>query len=65
MINTIPALIEYISIISPIKPGDVIVSGTPGGVGDKREPPLYLFENDVIEVEISNIGVLTNTVKND
>ena len=65
MINSIPVLIEYISTISPIKPGDVIVSGTPGGVGDKRTPPLYLFENDVIEVEISNIGTLRNTIHND
>lgn len=65
MINSIPALIEYISTVLPINPGDVIVSGTPGGVGDKRTPPLYMFENDVVEVEISGIGVLRNTIKND
>ena len=65
MINSIPALIEYISTVLPIKPGDVIVSGTPGGVGDKRTPPLYMFENDVVEVEISGIGILRNTIKND
>lgn len=65
MINAIPTLIEYISTVLPINPGDVIVSGTPGGVGDKRKPPLYMFENDVVEVEISGIGILRNTIKND
>lgn len=65
MINSVPALIEYISTVLPINPGDVIVSGTPGGVGDKRTPPLYMFEGDVVEVEISGIGVLRNTIMND
>ncbi|MBX2848449.1 MAG: fumarylacetoacetate hydrolase family protein, partial [Acidiferrobacterales bacterium] len=65
MINSVPALIEYISTVLPIEPGDVIVSGTPGGVGDKRTPPLYMFEGDVVEVEISEIGMLSNAIKND
>ncbi len=65
MINSVPALIEYISTVLPINPGDVIVSGTPGGVGDKRTPPLYMFEGDVVEVEISGVGLLRNTIKND
>lgn len=65
MINSVPALIEYISTVLPINPGDVIVSGTPGGVGDKRTPPLYMIEDDVVEVEISAIGTLRNTIKND
>ena len=42
--------------------GDVIATDTPGGVGSRREPPLYLRAGDVLEVEISSIGMLRNTV---
>lgn len=65
MINSIPVLIEYISTAVPLKVGDVIVTGTPGGVGDKRKPPVYMFEADTVEVEISGIGILRNTIEND
>lgn len=65
MINTIPQLIEYISQVMPLKPGDVLVTGTPGGVGDKREPPVYMFAGDKIEVEISGVGTLSNIIQND
>jgi 2-keto-4-pentenoate hydratase/2-oxohepta-3-ene-1,7-dioic acid hydratase in catechol pathway len=41
----------------------VIATGTPGGVGDRREPPLYMKPGDTVEVEISGIGLLKNTVK--
>ena len=57
-----PEQIAYISTILPLLPGDVIVSGTPGGVGSKRKPPLWMRAGDVAEVEISRIGVLRNTV---
>ncbi|TCZ52938.1 fumarylacetoacetate hydrolase family protein [Roseicella aquatilis] len=62
MITPVPELIAYISTILPLLPGDVIVSGTPGGVGAKRNPPLWLKPGDVAEVEISGIGVLRNPV---
>jgi 2-keto-4-pentenoate hydratase/2-oxohepta-3-ene-1,7-dioic acid hydratase in catechol pathway len=62
MITPVPALIAYISTILPLLPGDVIVSGTPGGVGAKRQPPLWMRPGDVAEVEISGIGVLRNPV---
>ncbi|SHK11160.1 2-keto-4-pentenoate hydratase/2-oxohepta-3-ene-1,7-dioic acid hydratase (catechol pathway) [Roseomonas rosea] len=62
MITAVPALIAYISTILPLLPGDVIVSGTPGGVGMKRTPPLWMKPGDVAEVEISGIGILRNTV---
>ncbi|MBR0796693.1 fumarylacetoacetate hydrolase family protein [Bradyrhizobium jicamae] len=62
MITDIPGLIAYISTILPLLPGDVIVSGTPGGVGAKRNPPLWMRPGDVAEVEISGIGVLRNPV---
>ena len=62
MITPVPRLIAYISTILPLLPGDVIVSGTPGGVGSKRIPPLWLKSGDIVEVEISGIGVLRNPV---
>ena len=63
MITPVPQLIEYISTVLPLLPGDVIVSGTPGGVGAKRTPPLWLRPGDVAEVEISGIGLLRNPVE--
>jgi 2-keto-4-pentenoate hydratase/2-oxohepta-3-ene-1,7-dioic acid hydratase in catechol pathway len=62
MITAIPALIAYCSTLLPLLPGDVIVTGTPGGVGAKRTPPLWLRPGDVVEVEISAIGCLRNPV---
>lgn len=62
MIWDVPFLIEYISAFTPLAPGDVIVSGTPGGVGDKRNPPLYMQAGDTVEVEIGVIGTLVNTI---
>jgi 2-keto-4-pentenoate hydratase/2-oxohepta-3-ene-1,7-dioic acid hydratase in catechol pathway len=62
MITPIPEQIAYISAILPLLPGDVIVSGTPGGVGARRNPPLFMRPGDVAEVEISGIGVLRNPV---
>ena len=49
----------------PLRAGDVIVTGTPGGVGFKRNPPIYMKHGDKVEVEISKIGVLTNNVINE
>jgi 2-keto-4-pentenoate hydratase/2-oxohepta-3-ene-1,7-dioic acid hydratase in catechol pathway len=62
MITSIPEQIAYISTMLPLLPGDVIVSGTPGGVGVKRSPQLFMRAGDVAEVEISGIGVLRNPV---
>lgn len=62
MIHTIPSIIAYWSIITPLQPGDVIVTGTPEGVGLLRTPPLWMKLNDVIEVEISGVGCLRNSV---
>lgn len=63
LITSIPRLIAYCSTILPLLPGDVIVSGTPGGVGARRNPPLWMRDGDVCEVEISGIGTLSNPVK--
>ncbi|NKJ42682.1 MULTISPECIES: fumarylacetoacetate hydrolase family protein [unclassified Novosphingobium] len=62
MIWDIPFVIEYCSTFTPLEPGDVIVTGTPGGVGDKRKPPLYMKAGDVCEISVGVIGTLTNPV---
>jgi 2-keto-4-pentenoate hydratase/2-oxohepta-3-ene-1,7-dioic acid hydratase in catechol pathway len=63
LIFTLPVIISYLSKFTRLSPGDVIATGTPGGVGDRREPPLYMKPGDTVEVEISGIGLLKNTVK--
>ncbi|MGO4854076.1 fumarylacetoacetate hydrolase family protein [Phaeovulum sp. W22_SRMD_FR3] len=63
LISSIPRLIAYCSTILPLLPGDVIVSGTPGGVGARRNPPLWMRDGDLCEVEISGIGTLANPVR--
>jgi len=55
-------LVEYISNVMTLRPGDVISTGTPGGVGVFRDPPELLEPGDVVEVEIEGIGVLENPV---
>lgn len=62
MIFSVPQLIEYISTFTPLNPGDVIVSGTPGGVGAKREPPVFMKQGDQVEIEIDRIGTLVNGI---
>ena len=63
MIFPSPRLIEYVSIFTTLAPGDVIVSGTPGGVGARRKPPVWMKEGDLVEIEVSKIGVLSNRVE--
>ena len=55
-------LVAYCSTFTELVPGDVIVTGTPGGVGSARNPPLFMDEGDVIEVDIDPIGTLRNTI---
>lgn len=62
LIFSIPVLIEYCSAFTPLSPGDIIATGTPGGVGFKREPQLFLKPGDRVEVEISQLGTLVNGV---
>lgn len=63
MIFSVAKIIAYISVWTPLSPGDVIVSGTPGGVGAKRTPPLWLKAGDFVEVEIPGVGLLQNYVQ--
>ena len=65
MDHKIEKLIEYISTVHTLRPGDVISTGTPGGVGSRREPQIWMKEGDTIEVEISAIGKLVNTIENE
>lgn len=62
MIFTIPDQIAYCSTFTRLEPGDVIVTGTPGGVGAKRQPPLWMKPGDIVEVEIDRVGLLRNTI---
>jgi 2-keto-4-pentenoate hydratase/2-oxohepta-3-ene-1,7-dioic acid hydratase in catechol pathway len=64
MIFPIPHLIEYISTFTRLAAGDVIVSGTPGGVGHKRNPQVFMRSGDQVEVEIDGVGILSNPVAN-
>ena len=62
MIFDIPRTIEYLSSFTTLRPGDVIATGTPGGVGFARKPPVWLTPGDVIEVEIDGVGRIANRV---
>ena len=65
MILSIPRQIAFISTCMPLEPGDVIVTGTPGGVGNKRTPQLFMKPGDVVEIEVDAVGVLRNTIRDD
>jgi 2-keto-4-pentenoate hydratase/2-oxohepta-3-ene-1,7-dioic acid hydratase in catechol pathway len=62
MIFTVAQLVEYLSQDTTLLPGTVILSGTPGGVGFARKPPVYLKPGDVLELKIDAIGTLVNSV---
>ncbi|TAL04229.1 MAG: FAA hydrolase family protein [Rhodospirillaceae bacterium] len=62
MVFSVAQIIAYISIFTHLEPGDVIATGTPAGVGGGRKPPLWMKPGDRIEVEISKVGILANTV---
>lgn len=63
MIFQIPRIIAYISRFLELSPGDVISTGTPDGIGSKRQPPLWLTPGDVVEVEVEGVGLLRNTIR--
>jgi 2-keto-4-pentenoate hydratase/2-oxohepta-3-ene-1,7-dioic acid hydratase in catechol pathway len=62
MIFDVPTLIEFLSGSTKLRPGTVILTGTPHGVGGARKPPVYLQGGDTVTIEIDGIGSLTNPV---
>ncbi len=62
LIHSVPQIIAFCSDFIPLAPGDVIATGTPEGVGHRRNPPLWMKPGDVLEVEISGIGTLRSRV---
>ena len=62
MIFSIAKIIAYVSAFTPLAPGDVIATGTPGGVGAKRQPPVWMKPGDEIEIRISGVGSLTSRI---
>lgn len=65
LIFSVAEIIEYLSRGMTLEPGDVIATGTPGGVGDGRDPKRYLQDGEVIEVSVSGVGTLSNPVKHE
>jgi len=63
LIHSIPRQIAHISAFTPLAAGDVIVTGTPGGVGAKRTPPVWMKPGDIVEIEVDAIGILRNGIR--
>jgi 2-keto-4-pentenoate hydratase/2-oxohepta-3-ene-1,7-dioic acid hydratase in catechol pathway len=63
MIFSVADLVCILSEAMTLEPGDVIVTGTPAGIGAARKPPLYMRDGDVCEVEIEKLGILKNPVR--
>lgn len=63
LVFTVPRLVEFLSGLMTLEPGDVILTGTPGGVGVARDPQVFLKDGDVVRIEIDKIGALENKVK--
>lgn len=62
MIFDIPSLIAYASVFTQLVAGDVIVTGTPGGVGVRRDPKVFMKAGDVVEIEVGKVGTLVNRI---
>ena len=62
MMFPIAELISFCSTFTTLEPGDVIVTGTPGGVGLRRDPQVWMKHGDVVEIELEGVGVLRNSV---
>jgi len=65
MLFDIPTLIHIISEAITLEPGDILITGTPAGVGFARKPPIFMKAGDVCEVEIEGIGLLSNPIVNE
>ena len=65
MIFPVDTLVAKASEFTTLEPGDVIVTGTPSGVGLARKPPVFMKEGDIVEVRVEGLGVLSNPVRNE
>ncbi len=65
MLFSVQRAISYCSEFTELRPGDVIATGTPSGVGYRRQPPLFMKPGDIVEIEISRIGVLRSYVRDE
>jgi 2-keto-4-pentenoate hydratase/2-oxohepta-3-ene-1,7-dioic acid hydratase in catechol pathway len=65
MIFDTKTLVYEIARAITLMPGDIILTGTPAGVGFVRKPPVFLKDGDTCEIEIEKIGILSNPVKNE
>jgi 2-keto-4-pentenoate hydratase/2-oxohepta-3-ene-1,7-dioic acid hydratase in catechol pathway len=65
LIFPVDELVSVTSEVMTLEPGDIIVTGTPSGVGAFRKPPLWMKDGDVCEVEVEKIGVLRNPIKDE
>ena len=63
LVFTVPRLVEFLSGLMTLEPGDVVLTGTPGGVGVARDPQVFLKDGDVVRIEIDKIGTLENKVR--
>jgi 2-keto-4-pentenoate hydratase/2-oxohepta-3-ene-1,7-dioic acid hydratase in catechol pathway len=62
LVHAIPALVEYLSMLMTLEPGDVIATGTPAGVGSMRDPKVWLKPGDRVEVRSPQLGSLETTL---
>jgi 2-keto-4-pentenoate hydratase/2-oxohepta-3-ene-1,7-dioic acid hydratase in catechol pathway len=62
LIHSIPTIIAFCSMFTPLAPGDIIATGTPDGIGSKRNPPVWMKAGDVLEVEVDRVGVLRTRI---
>ena len=65
LVFTVPYLVSFLSEIMTLEPGDIICTGTPGGVGQARKPQSWMKHGDVVPVEIEGLGVLKNPIVNE
>ena len=63
MIFPVIETLVYITKALTLEPGDLVVMGTPSGVGHARKPPLWMKDGDLVEIEIEGIGILANPIK--
>ncbi len=65
LIHSIPRIIAHLSTWTKLEAGDVIATGTPGGVGMRRDPPVFMKPGDLVEVEVDRVGILRNPIAQD